>query len=288
MKEVVRFLRKIVTSISPVLSNKIMYRVKMKKKLNLKNPETFNEKINWLKIYDYPNNELVIRCADKYLVREYLKEKKLSKYLVKLIGDWDSPDDIDFEKLPNKFVLKCNHGCGYNVICSDKSKLNIDVTRQKLLKWMKEDFGVVSSEPHYSKVKKKIICEEFLEDEILDYKFFCFKGEPKFFYIAQNIEGDFHNMQADFFYADGSLADFSRTDHSHFEKKPIIPANLDEMLDISRKLSKNFDFVRVDLFNVSGKIYFSELTFTPCAGFMPLSPKEKDYEFGNMINIEKK
>ena len=283
MKKIIRFFRKICTTISPVLSNKIMYRVRMKKKLNLKNPKTFNEKINWLKIYDYPNNELVIRCADKYLVREYLKEKKLSKYLVKLIGDWDSPDDIDFEKLPNRFVLKCNHGCGYNVICSDKSKLNLDVTRQKLLKWMKEDFGVVSSEPHYSKVKKKIICEEFLEDEILDYKFFCFKGEPKFFYIAQNIEGDFHNMQADFFYPDGNLADFSRTDHKHFEKLPVIPDNLDEMLDISRKLSRDFDFVRVDLFNVGGKIYFSELTFTPCAGFMPLSPKEKDYEFGEWM-----
>ena len=283
MKNIIRAMRKIVTRISPALSSKIMYRVKMHKKLDLKNPTTFNEKINYLKLYDYPNNELVIKCADKYLVRDYLEKKKLSKYLVKLIGDWDSPDDIEFEKLPNKFVLKCNHGCGYNIICSDKSKLDLNVTRNKISKWMKEDFGIVSSEPHYSKIKKKIICEEFLEDEILDYKFFCFKGEPKFFYIAQNVEGDFHNMQADFFYPDGSLADFSRTDHKHFEKLPVIPDNLDEMIDVSRKLSEDFDFVRVDLFNVGGKIYFSELTFTPCAGFMPLSPKEKDYEFGEWM-----
>ena len=130
MKEVVRFLRKIVTSISPVLSNKIMYRVKMKKKLNLKNPKTFNEKINWLKIYDYPYNETVIKCADKYLVRDYLREKKLSKYLVNLFGVWDSPDEINFDALPNKFVLKCNHGCGYNIICTDKLYLDIDLTKK--------------------------------------------------------------------------------------------------------------------------------------------------------------
>lgn len=280
-----RLARKCVTTISPEFSNKIMYKVMMKKRLNLKNPKTFNEKINYLKLYVYPYDEKVIQCADKYVVRNYLKEKNLSKYLVKLIGCWDNVNEIEWEKLPNKFVLKCNHGCGYNIICTDKNTFNIKKAEKQLKKWMNEDFGKVSGEPHYSKIKRKIICEKFLEEDIKDYKFFCFKGNPEFFYISQNINGDFHNMQADFFYTNGKKTGFERTDHRHFETIPKMPKQLNEMIELSKRLSKDFDFVRVDLYNIHGKIYFSELTFTPCSGFMRLYPENADKIIGDKLQI---
>ena len=285
IKKIIRMCRIICTRISPVMSNKIMYKKLVGKKLNLKEPRTFNEKINYLKIYEFPKDEKVITCADKYKVREYIKNKGLGDILVELIDAWDNAYDIDFEKLPQKFVLKCNHGCGYNIICKNKDKLDKNNTIKRINKWMNEDFGLVSGEYHYSKIPRKIICEKFLEDDIKDYKFFCFKGVPKFFYVSQNIDGDFHNMQADFFYPDGSKADFERTDHKHFEKEVELPKNLNDMIEISRKLSSEFEFVRVDLFCVGDKIYFSELTFTPCSGFMPIKPENKDVEFGKLIDL---
>ena len=285
--KIIRTLRKIVTSINPVLSDKIMFKKQMKYNLNLKNPTTFNEKINYLKLYVYPNDDLIIKCADKYEVRNYLKTKNLEKYLVELIGCWDNVEDINWKELPNKFVLKCNHGCAYNIICNDKNNLDINEVKSKLNKWMKEDFGKVSAERHYSKIPKKIICEKFLEDEIKDYKFFCFNGKPEFFYISKNIDGDFHNMVADFFYLDGKKAEFGRKDHAHFNEDIKLPDNLNEMIEVAKKLSENFDFVRVDLFNVNSKIYFSELTFSPCAGFMPIYPDEYDEKLGNLLVINK-
>lgn len=287
MRKIIRIFRKIFTSINPVLANKIMYKKIMKTQLQLDNPKSFNEKINYLKIYNYPNNNMVIKCADKYMVRDYIVEKGLGKYLTKLIGSWDNVDDINFETLPNKFVLKCNHGCGYNIICKNKGDLNIKKIKRQLKKWMREDFGNVSGEKHYSKIKPKIICEEYLGENIKDYKFFCFKGKPEFFYVSQNVNGDFHNMQADFFYCDGSPTEFFRTDHSGFKKTPSIPKNLKELVKVASILSKDFEFVRVDLFDIDNKIYFSELTFTPCSGFMPISPKKYDYKYGNMIDLER-
>lgn len=285
MKNIIRFFRKITTIISPKLTCSIMYYKIMGKKLNIKKPQTFNEKINYLKLFVYPNNDLVIKCTDKLLVREYIKDKGLGKYLVKSLGNWNSVEEIDFNNLPNKFVLKCNHGCGYNIICKNKDEFNENESFKIINKWMREDFGLVSGEPHYSKINRKIICEEFLANDILDYKFFCFKGKPQFFYISKNVDGDFHNMQADFFYPDGEIADFYRTDHKRFHEKPQIPNNLDEMLSVASKLSEDFEFVRVDLYNIDGKIYFSELTFSPCSGYMPILPQKYDYDFGKLISL---
>lgn len=281
----IRNLRKICTTINPVLTSKIMYRKIMKKNINLKEPQTFNEKITYLKLFKYPYMDDVIKCSDKYAVREYLTEHGFENYLVKLIGVWDDPEDIDWNQLPQKFVLKCNHGCAYNIICTNKNNLNIEKSKKMLNKWFKEDFGKVSGELHYSKIKRKIICEEYLEDEIRDYKFFCFKGKPEFFYISQNVSGDFHNMQADFFYTNGTPTEFRRIDHQSFKVTPLLPDNLKEMVSLAEKLSKNFEFVRVDLFDVKGKIYFSELTFSPCAGFMPITPQNYDLEIGKKIDV---
>lgn len=286
MKKIIRFLRKRICSISPIFANDIMYTMLMKKRLNLKNPRTFNEKINWLKLYDYPNNSLIIKCSDKYKVRDYIKSKGLSSILNELYDVYDSVDDIDWDNLKQSFVLKCNHGCGYNIICDNKQNLNIDETKKKIKKWMKEDFSKISIEPHYSKIEKKIISEKYLGKDILDYKFFCFKGNPEFLYISRALNGSHHGLKADFFDLKGEKMPFRRTDHESFNVVPSMMKNFDKAKEICSILAKDFEFVRVDLFEVDDRVYFSELTFSPCSGMMPFEPLEYDYFFGEKIDIK--
>ena len=137
---------------------KFYSRILLNKKVDLENPKTFNEKVQWLKINDYDTNSLVIQCADKYRVRQYIEGKGYGNILVPLIGDWEKPDDIDWNKLPDKFVLKCNHGCAYNIVVKDKVNANEHSIKKQLKKWMKEDFGAYNIEPHYSKIKPHITC----------------------------------------------------------------------------------------------------------------------------------
>lgn len=285
MKKIVKYLRKSLFFIFPVLTNKIMYLILMKKLLNLNDPKTFNEKINWLKIFDYPNNKLVIQCSDKYLVRNYVKSKGLEEILNDLYFVYDEVENIKWELLPKSFVLKCNHGCGYNIICSNKDNLERKKTLKKLKRWINEDFGVVSGERHYSKIDKKIICEKYLGENILDYKFFCFNGKPEFLYISRAVNGSHHGLKADFFDINGGKMPFRRTDHDSFDIAPKMIKNMDYALKICSKLSEDFSFVRVDLFEVNNKIYFSELTFSPCSGMMPFDPIEYDFEIGKKIKI---
>lgn len=284
--DVIRAMRKIVSNMDVELSSKIMYHAFVHKKLNLDLPSTFNEKLCWLKLREFPDNPQVIRCADKYEVYGYIQEKGYGNLLVGLIGVWDKAEDIDWDKLPNKFVLKCTHGCAYNIICTDKGRLNKKQTIKKLNVWLKEDFGMVSGEPHYSKIRRRIICEEFLHGELKDYKFFCFNGIPRFYYVAIIPDGDFHNnLRCDFFWPNGEKTDFYRRDHKRFDILPEKPNNLNEMLKISEDLSSDFLFVRVDLMDVNGKLYFSELTFTPSAGIMPLVPEGTDERLGEWLDL---
>lgn len=285
MKEVVRFLRKIVTSISPVLSNKIMYRVKMKKKLNLKNPKTFNEKINWLKIYDYPYNETVIKCADKYLVRDYMTERGYSDYLVNLIGVWDSPDVINFNELPDKFVLKCNHGSKYNIICFDKSKLDINNVVKKLNDWMKEDFGKVSCEYHYSKIPKKIICEEYLDNDLKDLQVWCSYGKILFIVYINSPHGINEKKTFD---ENWNEVDFV-TSLPIIKDKVKKPEKLDDIILMAKDISKEFVFLRLDFYILNNNIVkFSEMTFSPASGFIQWKPSKYDKIVGNTIDLSKK
>ena len=285
MSKLIRGIRKCVCRISPVVGSKIMYRKIMGKPLRLNPPSTFKEKIEWLKLYKWPNDPLAIQCADKLRVRDYVSQKGCAQYLNELYAYWDSVEDIVWDMLPQQFVMKCNHGCGFNIICDCKDDLNIDTTKKRLNKWMHEDFSLVSGEMHYAPIKRKIICERYLGCNIEDYKFFCFDGVPKFFYISRNVNGDFHNMQADFFNLDGTKATFFRTDHQSLDNPPHIPKNLEEMLSLSSKLSEDFPFARIDLFYVGERIFFSEITLTPSAGQMPLSPEDADLELGKLIHL---
>lgn len=284
--KLIRMVRKGFSSVDMELSSKIMYRFFVHKKLNLNPPLTFNEKICWLKLKKFPEDRMVVRCADKYEVHDYIRQKGYGNLLVSILGVWDSANDIDWDMLPNRFVLKCTHGCAYNIICTDKNSFNKKRAVKQLNHWLKEDFGLVSGEPHYSKIKRRIICEEFLEGELIDYKFYCFNGEPRFYYAAITPNGDFHNnMICDFFKPNGELADFYRLDHNRFDICPEVPDNLSQMLEIARRLSEDFVFVRVDLMNVRDNLYFSELTFTPSAGMMPLAPDDADEMIGKWLDL---
>lgn len=264
--------------------SKLYFRIVVGKNLDIDNPKTFNEKIQWLKLYSYPYNQLVIRCADKYRVRSYLMEKGLERLLVPLIGDWDNANKIDWDMLPDKFVLKCNHGCAYNIVCNNKKTINKHKIIKQLEKWMNEDFGAFNVELHYSKIKPHITCEEFLGDCITDYKFFCFNGKPRYVYVSRDLIHD-RQAQIGFFYLDGKKMPMSRNDYvdiPHVE----FPAFFDEMKKVATILSKDFQFVRVDFFLANGRYYFAELTFTPGAGMMPFNPDRFDLEWGNLLKIK--
>lgn len=264
--------------------SKLYSRVVLHKNVDLKNPRTFNEKIQWLKIHQYPRDPLVIQCADKLAVRDYVKGKGLEDRLVPLAGAWSKAEDIDWAELPQRFVLKCNHGCAYNIVCIDKDALDKDATVRQLNKWMREDFGAFNIELHYSQIKPHmIICEEFLGASITDYKFFCFNGEPKFIYVSNDLIHD-RQAQIGFFYLDGSKMPLKREDYTDIPSIEL-PPFFDRMVADAKVLCKDFDFVRVDFFLADDTYYFAELTFTPSGGMMPFNPDKYDLEWGKMLNI---
>jgi hypothetical protein len=225
--------------------------------------------------------------ADKYTVRPYVEAKIGSKHLIPLLGVWDDFDNIPFDKLPKQFVLKVTHGCGYNYICKDKSTIDIETLRAKITGWQQEDFYKQEREPQYKPCVPRIVCEAYLEDpvtkELTDYKFYCSKGEPK----AVQVDTErFIDHKSSLLGLDWKplgyvqVATFSRT-----KKLPKKPNNLPEMIRIARKLSEDFPYVRVDLYSVNNKVYFSELTFTPGSGFVNLQPLSGEIEFGKMIDL---
>lgn len=272
-------------SIAPIYATKRTYKHAMKKKLDLKNPRTINEKLQFLKLNNYYNNSIVSMCADKYAIREYLTNKGMTELLPQLYGVYDSPGDIEWEKLPSSFVIKCNHGCGYNILCPDSSVIDQGNTEKVLSHWMKEDYWKYFGEFHYSLIKKKIIVEEYLGDDIATYKFYCFNGMPRLLYVSFNGENGEKDKYVTYYDLDLKMLPYRLLPH---EIKPINisrPKNFDSMIDYAKKLSEDFPFVRVDLYNVEGKIYISELTFLPTGGYMHLEPEGSDIEWGEWLEL---
>lgn len=258
------------------------------KVLNLDNPQTFNEKIQWMKLYD--STPIKTQLADKYLVRSWITEKIGDEYLIPLLGVWDRFEDIDFDSLPNQFVLKCNHGCGYNIIVKDKSKLNIDETRQKINNWLNEDFAFrCGFEMHYSAIPRKIIAEKYIENnnnDLYDYKFWCFNGKVE--YIQFLSERNTNGLKMAFYNKNWEKQDFVYTyplDSKEIKK----PENLDEMIKLSEILAQEFPHVRVDFYRLeNGQIYFGEMTFTSCSGISKWVPEITDLKFGEKIVLQTK
>lgn len=264
--------------------SKLYFRIVLKKSMNLRNPQTFNEKLQWLKLNYLTKNPLVIQCADKYRVRDYIKQKGLENTLVPLLGDWDDARKINWDKLPQKFVLKCNHGCAYNILCADKDSFDKEHAIKQLNAWMKEDFGAFNIERHYSKIVPHITCEEYLGDKITDYKYFCFNGEPKYIYVSTDLVHD-RQAQIGFFYLDGKKMPLKREDYTDIPSINL-PLFFNEMTNVAKALCQDFPFVRVDFFIANNRYYFAELTFTPSGCMMPFNPDKYDLEWGKMLNID--
>lgn len=253
------------------------------KVLSLDEPKTYNEKIQWLKLYD--DNPLKTRLADKYLVKEWVKEKIGEQYLVPLLGVWETFDEIDFSKLPDKFVLKANHGCGYNIIVKDKTKLNIKEAKEKFDRWMTTNFAFVNLEMHYKRIKPMIIAEKYLEngqEELHDYQVWCFNGEPKYVMCIVNSQRDHKTI---FYDTEWNRMPFT-TSSNVCEKDIPKPENLDELLELAKKLSEDFKHVRVDFYRLyDGSFKFGEMTFTSGAGKSAWHPEEYDRILGDMLDI---
>jgi len=268
-KKLKNFFLSSLTIISPTLNTKVFYKRRIGKKINLENPQTFNEKIQWLKLNEFYPNELVTKCADKVSVRDYIKEIGCEEILIDVIKIYDNEKQINFDELPNKFVLKWNFGWGYNIICNDKNKLNENVTRKLLKIWGKSKFHLYNSELHYKKIKRKIICEKFIESEnsLLpnDYKFYCFNGKAEYVMICS--DRDKGDTKFYFFDRNWNLAKLNKRSQNLPEDFTIEkPEMMDKMFEYADKLSQNFSVVRVDLYTTGKKIFFGELTFTPSAG----------------------
>lgn len=263
---------------------KFQYKMATGKKLHLNNPITFNEKLQWIKLYD--RNPLYTKLVDKYKVRSFVKERIGADYLIPLLGKWDNVSDIDIQKLPDSFVLKCNHDSGGIVICADKSKLNWDKDKKKLEAHLKQNHFYLSREWAYKNVKPCIIAEKYMIDDIVhelrDYKFFCFNGIPKLIQVDFNR---FTNHKRNFYTLNWEFIDLAvkcSNDPNADIHKPI---NLEEMIEIAKKLSAGFPEVRVDLYSINGKTYFGEMTLYHGGGFEKFSSEEFARIMGSWINI---
>ena len=264
----------------------IRYKREFNKELFFDRPVTFNEKLQWLKLYDRKPEYTVM--VDKYKVREYIAEKIGDQYLIPLIGVWDSPDEIDFNALPNQFVIKCNHNSGLGMcICADKSKLQLKKIKKDLKRGLEQDYYLTGREWPYKDVPRKIIAEQFLkEDEggLTDYKIHCFNGVPRFVLVCRDRFTK-SGLKEDFYTTEWDLMPVKRPNIPN----SIIPLNkpeiIDEMLALASKLSENIPFLRVDFYYLKNKIYISELTFFPASGFTPFEPGEWDKTFGEWLQL---
>lgn len=254
--------------------------------LELENPKTFNQKIQRMKLYDSTPEKG--RLADKYLVREWVAERIGEKYLVPLLGVWGDPDDIDFNALPDRFVLKCTHGCGWNVIVSDKSRLDLPATKKKLKKWLAIDWSYTGGlELHYHYCEPRIIAEQFLENDqgsgaIFDYKVYCFNNGEPIILACKDREGG-HATRTGYYDPCWKRLPFSDAGIPVFECPR--PEHLDEMLTMSLRLAEGFSFVRVDWYESKGQLWFGEMTFTSASGGENFDPPDWNLEFGRRIDL---
>ena len=267
---------------------KLKYRLVFRKKLNLENPGTFNEKLQWLKLYN--------RCpqytqyVDKYSVREFVSNKIGDKYLIPLLGVWDTVSDIEFDKLPRKFVIKCTHDSGSVVLCKDKDSFDQKACVSRLSKKMGRSLYWWGREWPYKNLKPRIIAEALLEDaesqDLKDYKFFCFNGKVHYFKVDFNR---FVNHRANYYDVDKNLLPFEEVDVPRDPNANVtLPNTIHQMISLAEVLAEGMPFVRVDFYDVNGSIYFGEMTFFPAAGFGVIGPDDWDRRIGDLLILPEK
>ena len=268
---------------------KTKFKLRMNRELNLDNPKTFNEKLQWLKLYNRKPEHT--RMVDKYEAKKYVAEIIGEEHIIPTFGVWDSVEDIDFASLPNQFVLKCTHDCGGIVICKDKSQLDIAQAKKKLNKTLNKNYYYLGREWPYKNVKPRIIAEQYMEDEsgyeLKDYKWFCFNGEPKALFIATDRGNVNEETKFDFFDTDFNHLPFTNG-HPNANRTIAKPAGFEKMKELAAILSKGEPHLRVDFYDINGKIYFGELTFFHWGGMVPFKPAEWDYTFGSWIELPTK
>lgn len=262
-----------------------IYQKKIGKKLDLKNPVTFNEKVQWLKLYD--RNPDYTKLVDKFEVRKFVIKKIGEEYLIPLIGKYKKFEDINFDELPNQFVLKCTHDSGGVVICKDKSTFDFESAKEKINRALRTNYYYTWREWPYKNVEPKIICEEYMEEEtgteLKDYKFMCFNGVVKCSFVALNRNSK-TGLNVDFYDLNWKPMPFER----HYPKSGSIikkPINYNKMIELAEFLSEEIPFVRVDFYETNNQIYFGELTFHPGSGLEKFSPVSYDYMLGNWLKL---
>jgi hypothetical protein len=263
---------------------KLQYHCFFEKPLNLESPKTFNEKLLWMKLYDHRPEYTTM--VDKYAVKQYVADIIGKEYIIPTLGVWDKPEDIEWEKMPKQFVVKCTHDSGGLVICRDKSKLDKDAAIKKLRASLNRNYYKSSREWPYKNVPHRIIAEKYMEDssvgELPDYKFFCFDGEVKALFIGtERGSGD---VKFDYYDADFNHLDLIQM-HPMSGKDLPKPDNFEKMKELASKLSKGIPHVRVDFYNINGAIYFGEMTFYHHGGVVPFHPESWDYTFGSWIKL---
>lgn len=264
----------------------LYYYMKMHKKMNWKNPQTFNEKLQWLKLHNRrPEYTMMV---DKFEAKKYVADRIGEEYIIPTLGVWERFEEIDFDRLPDQFVLKCTHDSGGLVICRDKAKLDKDKARKKIESSLRNNYYYSGREWPYKNVKPRIIAEQYMEDtetaELRDYKIFTFDGVAKALFIATERASEAEETKFDFFDTEFRHLPFTNG-HPNADVQPAKPETFDEMLRLAEKLSTNIPHLRVDFYEVNGKAYFGELTFSHWSGMVPFEPAEWDKIFGDWIKL---
>lgn len=262
----------------------MQFLVLTKRKLNLKNPQTFNEKLQWLKLYD--RKDIYTIMVDKIEVKDYVSKIIGKDYIIPTLGIFDNFDEIYFGNLPSSFIIKTSHDSGGVVICNSKDNLDIKAASKVINKSLKNNYYLSNREWPYKNVKPRILIEKNMGRNLNDYKIFCFNGEPKFTLVCSNRDGN--NKNTDFYDNDWNLLPFTRETHNNSKTGIEKPAKFKDMLRIAKKLSSGIPFIRVDLYLIEGRIYFGELTFFPSAGFEGFNPPEWDKKIGQMLILPEK
>ena len=287
----IQLLNKVSALLPDKLFLKWQFKLRMGYSLDLERPKPLSEKIQWLKLFN--RNPKYTNLVDKYEVKSIVSKKIGTGHIIPTIGIWDTPEEIDFECLPNQFVLKTTHGGGSNgvVICTNKSELDKELTINKLKNSLKQDIFKDFREWPYKNVKKRILAEQYMSQEdgspLIDYKFFCFNGFPKYVYVSQNIPGVKRQLSC-FLTMNWEIAPFKKHSDEFAFLTPLKPVTFDKMRDIALKLCEGIPFLRVDLYEINGQVYFSELTFYPSSGMQPYEPQEWDYKLGELLILPQK
>jgi hypothetical protein len=268
---------------------RLQYKIKTGRKLNLKNPSRYTEKLQWYKLHY--RDPLMTKCSDKYEVRDYVESKGYSSILNPLYDVYDDPEKIDYNSLPDSFAIKYTNGSGRNIFVQNKSTMDLNDVNRTLNEWISNPRGRYGREWCYYNVTPRIVVESLLErdenSDIPDYKFFCFNGKVKYLYTMINYVDDHSSGQCSFFTPDFKKLPYKRSEYKAIEGDINKPENFDEMIRIAEKLSEDFPHVRVDLYNMKGKIFFGELTFYNASGYTVFQPDEFDYIMGNEFELSR-